>query len=412
VIPARSDSGPATGPAVDDDTLDWIRAHMAADAALLRRLTKLFADQLLVADADRLCRADPEGGGDRVNRRNGYRTWTFATPAGSVPLAVPRLRRGGYTPRWLLDEPEQAAEAIEDAACRAYVGGVTASAVAGLVIALRIGPFSSSRTAALAAALDAAVAVERDRPLGPGPYPELWLVACAQTTGPSITTTTARIAIASNAEGGREVLGLALTTAGEETGWRRLLRGLVERGLAGVAVVRSDSYPAGLVRAVRAELPAARCEPPVPPKPSTAPQRPPPTIVIRDHGRLRRTPSPPPGRRTRRGRRRVLLLAAVAVLIVAIVLAVMWRTGSGPEAPTGPAPPSTPSTAPTRPPPASTPPTAPSSTAVTAAPSSAPSPAARSLAAPSSTIVTCVGPSTDVRLPWLQQVLCEATAGP
>jgi hypothetical protein len=387
-----------TGPTLDDDTLDWIGAHLAADAALLRRLTKLVADQLLVADADRVCRAGPEGGGERVNRRNGYRTWAFKTAAGTVPLAVPRLRHGGYTPRWLFAGPEQAAEAIEDAACRAYVGVVTASSVADLVIAVGMDPLSPSRTAAVAAALEAAVAVERGRPLRPGPHPELWLVAYTQTSDPRRRRTTARMAIASDADSGREVLGLAVSSADDEAGWQRLLQGLVKRGLGGVGVIKSDNYTAGLLRAVRAELPSAAFDPPLTAAPPTSAPRSPPTIVIRDHGRLRKPASPPGDRRRRRGGRRALILVALAVLIVAVLLAIRWRTGAGPEAPTGPSPTSTPSTTPT-------------SGAVTVAPSSIPPPTAQPVATPSSTIVTCVGPATNVRSPWLQQVLCAATAG-
>jgi hypothetical protein len=404
VIPARSDPGPATGPVLDDDTLDWIRAHLAADAALLRRLTKLFADQLLAADADRSCLADAEGAGQRVNRRNGYRTWAFQTPAGTVPLAVPRLRHGGYTPRWLFDGPEQVAEAIEDAACRAYAGGVTTAAVADLVLAVGMAPLSSSRTATMTEALETAVAVERHRPLGPGPYSELWLVACTQTTGPRIRNTTARMAIASRADSGSEVLGLAVTTADEAIGWQRLLRELVELGLDGVAVVKSDSCTAGLLAAVRAELPSAAFDAPPPAAAASSAARPPPTVVVRDHGRLRQPASPPPGRRRRHGRRRALILVVLAVLIAAIVLAVMWRTGSGPEAPTGPAPPTSRSTAPSSAALTAAP-------AVTAAPSSAPPSTAPAVATPSATIVTCVGPTTTVRVPWLQQILCAATAG-
>jgi putative transposase len=398
VIPRRTDPAPATGPAVDDDTLDWIRAHLAADAVLLRRLTKLFADQLLAADADRWCRADPEAGGERVNRRNGYRTLPFDTPAGTVALAVPRLRHGRYTAQWLFDGPELAAEAIEDAACGAYVGGMTASAISDLTSAIGMGPLSSSRTAAMAAGLDAAVAVERDRPLGPGPYPELWLVAYTPTSGRRGRTTTVRLAIAGRPDGGREVLGLAVTTADDETGWQCLLRGLVKRGLDGVAVAKSDEYTAGLVRAVRAELASAVIDPPSTVEPRTSAPRSPPTVVIRDHGRLRQPASPPADRRRSRVRRGAVILAAVAVVVVAVVLAIMWRTGAGPTAPTGPTPPLTSSTAP-------------SSTAVTPAPTSVPAPAAQPVAAPSSTIVTCQGPATNVRSPWLQQVLCATTAG-
>jgi putative transposase len=41
--------------------------------------------------------------GDRVNRRNGYRTREWDTRAGTVELAIPKLRRGSYFPSWLLE---------------------------------------------------------------------------------------------------------------------------------------------------------------------------------------------------------------------------------------------------------------------------------------------------------------------
>jgi putative transposase len=75
----------------------------AASPDLLRRMVKAFADALMSAEADVACGA---GYGqisvDRVNRRNGYRAREWDTRAGTVELAIPKLREGSYYPDWLL----------------------------------------------------------------------------------------------------------------------------------------------------------------------------------------------------------------------------------------------------------------------------------------------------------------------
>lgn len=64
------------------------------------------------------------------------------------------------------------------------------------------------------------------------------------------------IAIAVNAEGHREVLGVDLITTEDGAGWTAFLRGLVARGLSGVSLVISDAHP-GLRDAIAACLPGA-----------------------------------------------------------------------------------------------------------------------------------------------------------
>jgi hypothetical protein len=413
------------GDALDDEVLDWIRAYLAADAALLRRLIMLFADRLMAADSDRLCRAEPDGSGERVDRRNGYRAWALDTLAGTVDLNVPRLRRSRYIPRWLVDAPDSAAETIEEAVCRAYVRGVTSDAVADLVVALGMVPLSPSRIAAVAATLHAAVGDERCRALRNGPYPELCLVAyTSAASSQRIRNSTTRIAIARDSHGDREVLGLAVTGTDDETGWRRLLLGLLERGLTGVAIVKSDVYTPGLVRAVRGELPGAACNGPVTAEtPDSAPvpaeeatddlARPAPVIVVRDHGRLRHdgpwsSNMPPPDgpssvRTDKRHHRVAPILAGVAALVVAVALAAVWRNASPSAQPDEPLTP--PTTAVVSP--VATSALAPVAQIPVAAPAASPS-----------TTVACVSPagsfadlaSTNPRVPWLEQVLCEAAS--
>jgi transposase-like protein len=64
------------------------------------------------------------------------------------------------------------------------------------------------------------------------------------------------IAIAVNADGHREVLGVDVITSEEGSGWRVFLRRLVERGLSGVEPVVSDDHQ-GLTAALAEELPGS-----------------------------------------------------------------------------------------------------------------------------------------------------------
>lgn len=53
------------------------------------------------AEADAACGAGyRERRGGRVNSRNEYRTRVWDTRAGTVELAIPKLRTGTYFPEW------------------------------------------------------------------------------------------------------------------------------------------------------------------------------------------------------------------------------------------------------------------------------------------------------------------------
>jgi hypothetical protein len=49
---------------------------------------------------------------ERVNRRNGYRHRDFDTPAGTVDVAIPKLRTGSYFPERLLERRRRAERAM------------------------------------------------------------------------------------------------------------------------------------------------------------------------------------------------------------------------------------------------------------------------------------------------------------
>jgi hypothetical protein len=68
-----------------------------ASPDLLRAMVEAFAQALMGAEADTICGA-PYGvaSDDQVNQRNGYRARRWDTRAGTIELAIPRLRAGSY----------------------------------------------------------------------------------------------------------------------------------------------------------------------------------------------------------------------------------------------------------------------------------------------------------------------------
>ena len=74
----------------------------SASPDLLRSMLTTFVNALMPAEADAVCGA-PYGvpSADRVNVRNGYRHRDFDTRAGTLDVAIPRLRSGSYFPDWL-----------------------------------------------------------------------------------------------------------------------------------------------------------------------------------------------------------------------------------------------------------------------------------------------------------------------
>jgi putative transposase len=242
------------------DTLTWLRNQLeVADTDLLRQMLRTFAEQLMGAEADALCGAPyGERSDERVNSRNGYRERTWDTRAGTMTLAIPKLREGSYFPDWLLEPRRRAERALVAVIAECYVRGVSTRRVDGLVKTLGIESMSKSQVSALAASLDEIVESFRSRPLDAGPYVYVTLDALTQRSrdGGRIVNVHVLLAIGVNAEGYREVLGVDVVTTEDGAGWTAFLRSLVARGLTGVPLVVSDAHQ-GLKDAIAATLPGA-----------------------------------------------------------------------------------------------------------------------------------------------------------
>jgi putative transposase len=174
---------------------------------------------------------------------------------GTIELAIPRVRDGGYFPS-LLEPRRRAEKALLSVVQEAYLGGVSTRRVDDLVRALGVEGISKSEVSRMCASLDAEVEAFRNRPLTDYAFPYLWLDATYLKVREAgrVVSMAALVATGVAASGERRVLGLELSPGNDEgSAWPRFVRGLCQRGLHGVRLVISDDHP-GLVKAVREQL--------------------------------------------------------------------------------------------------------------------------------------------------------------
>jgi transposase-like protein len=242
------------------DLSGWLSEQLTqASPDLLRGMVATFVEALMSAEADAVCGA-PFGvrSDERVNTRNGYRARQWDTRAGTIEVAIPKLRSGSYFPDWLLERRRRAEAALVTVVATSYLLGVSTRRMEKLVATLGIDRLSKSQVSEMAKDLDAQVAAFRTRPLDAGPYRFLAADALVlKVREDGITANVhALLATGVNAQGYREILGLQVTSAEDGAGWLAFFRDLTARGLSGVRLVTSDAH-AGLVAAIGATLPGA-----------------------------------------------------------------------------------------------------------------------------------------------------------
>ncbi len=242
------------------DPTDFLHEHLAqASPDLLRSLLTSMIDTLMSAEADAVCGAvHGERSAERVNQRNGYRHRDFDTRAGTLDVAIPKLRSGSYFPDWLLERRRRAEAALTSVVATCYLLGVSTRRMEKPLDSLGITRLSKSQVSVMARDLDEQVAAFRTRPLDGGPYTFVAADALVLKVreGGRVVGVHAMIATGVNADGHRELLGLHVSSAEDGAGWLANFGDLTARGLSGVALVTSDAH-AGLVEAVGACLPGA-----------------------------------------------------------------------------------------------------------------------------------------------------------
>ena len=83
--------------------------EQASDADFMRDIIGFAAERMMALEVEALTGADYRARNpERSNSRNGYRERSWETRAGTVPLQIPKLRKGSYFPTFL--EPRRTAE--------------------------------------------------------------------------------------------------------------------------------------------------------------------------------------------------------------------------------------------------------------------------------------------------------------
>jgi putative transposase len=241
---------------VPGDSFEQTLATASPD--MPREMIRAFAQRMMDAEVEVACGAGyGEVSPARVNSRNGYRPREWDTRAGTVELAIPRLRHGSCFPSFL-EHRRRAERALASVVAASYLRGVSTRRVEKLAASLGVTGLSKSQASAMAAELDEMVEGFRSRKPDGGPYTFVRVDALTRKVREGGRTVNVRCLIATgvNADGHREILGGDVTSSEDGAGWPAFLRGLVARGLSGVALVTSDDH-AGLVSAIASVLPGA-----------------------------------------------------------------------------------------------------------------------------------------------------------
>ena len=221
---------------------------------VLRQLLLSALTQLMESEVSALCAASHGiRSDDRQNFRNGYRERELETRMGTLPLSIPRVRKGSYLPSFL--EPRRRWEqAFVNVVSEAYLLGVSTRKVEELVEAMGAKGMSKSEVSRMAASLDTQVSAFRNRRLDKA-YPYLWLDALYIKVREDGRVLSKAVLIATGVSelGEREIVGVTVASGEMEPCWSDFLRSLQMRGLTKVKMVISDAH-SGLRRAIQTTL--------------------------------------------------------------------------------------------------------------------------------------------------------------
>jgi putative transposase len=236
----------------DHDLSELLAAVQAGEMTETVRLSLSWVlQQLIEAELTATIGAAPgQRAEGRLAQRNGHRPKLLATAAGDIEVGIPKLRTGSFFPS-ILERRRRIDRALFAVVMEAYVHGVSTRSVDDLVKALGAASgISKSEVSRICAELDGDLEAFRTRPLEGG-FPYVFADATyvkARVRGRVISRAVV-VATGVRADGGREVLGLAVGDSEDGVFWAEFFRSLRSRGLSGVKLVISDHH-LGLKKAV------------------------------------------------------------------------------------------------------------------------------------------------------------------
>ncbi len=188
-----------------------------ASPDLMRDLLTSVINVLLSAEADAVCGAEyGTSSPERVTSRTGYRHRELDTGAGTLDMAIPKLRAGTYFPEWLLERRKRAEAALISVIATCYLLGVSTRRMDKLVQTLGITSLSKSQVSRMAADLDEQVTAFCTRPLtdaGPFTFVAADALTMKVRENGRVVNAVVLVATGVNADGHREMLGLKVATS-------------------------------------------------------------------------------------------------------------------------------------------------------------------------------------------------------
>ncbi len=213
---------------------------------------------LLDAEADRLCNAKRyERTEARADTRAGCYSRKLQTKAGEVELKVPKLRTLQFETA-IIERYRRRETSVEEALIEMYLAGVSVRRVEDITEALWGTKVSPSTVSELNKKIYGKIDEWRKRPLC-GDYPYVYLdgIYLKRSWGGEVSNVAVLVAIAVNAAGYREVIGVTEGAKEDLESWRKFLRHLKERGLQGVKLFVTDKC-LGLVEALGEVFPESK----------------------------------------------------------------------------------------------------------------------------------------------------------
>jgi putative transposase len=221
---------------IDDDR---IKGHLDR---VVRGTVEETLNGLLEAEADRLCNAQRyERTEARRDTRAGHYERNLETKAGEVTLKVPKLRRQTFETA-IIERYRRREASVEEALIEMYLAGVSVRRVEDITEALWGTRVSPSTVSDLNKKIYATIEQWRNRSIeGEHPYVYLDGIVMKRTWAGEVRNVSLLVAIAVNAEGYREILGIVEGAKEDKAGWSGFLKHLKERGLKGVRLIISDA---------------------------------------------------------------------------------------------------------------------------------------------------------------------------
>jgi putative transposase len=250
---SQVNAGKATGNLVQINEAQ-VREHLGE---LVRGSVEETLNTLLDQEADRVCQATRyERTPERQDTRAGSYERKLQTQAGEVTLKVPKLRKLPLETT-IIERYRRREASVEEALIEMYLAGVSVRRVEDITEALwgtRVSPSTVSR---LNEKIYEKIETWRNRPFS-GEYPYVYLdgICLKRTWGGEVRTVSVLVAVGVDAEGYRQMLGVAEGAKEDQAGWLSFLRHLKERGLEGVRLIISDKC-LGLVESVAECFPEA-----------------------------------------------------------------------------------------------------------------------------------------------------------